>query len=141
MLNQITLIGRIAKDPVMQTTDKGISVTRLTLAVRRPFRNNDGNYDTDFFNCTAWKKLAETSADYCSKGSLVCVQGRLSTRNYETTDNKKLTMNDIIAETITFLQLKRVQPTEATPIPNNTVVAASATPPPPATIRTEDLPF
>ncbi|PIB59491.1 single-stranded DNA-binding protein, partial [Pseudomonas sp. 2822-17] len=71
MLNQVMLIGRIAKDPVIHTTKEGTAVTRINLAVRRPYKNMDGNYDTDFVLCIAWKKLAETTADYCSKGSLV----------------------------------------------------------------------
>ncbi|WP_088032516.1 single-stranded DNA-binding protein [Evansella clarkii] len=135
MYNQITLIGRIVKDPVVNTTKDGIAVTRINLAVRRPFKNQEGNYDTDFLSCTAWKKLAETSGDYCTKGSLVCITGRIQMRNYETSDNKRLTFPELIAENITFLHLKRNQQAEEIPIPgeehappprqNQTVAAAA----------------
>ncbi|MBU9712797.1 single-stranded DNA-binding protein [Evansella tamaricis] len=109
MLNQVILIGRIVKDPVVNNTKEGTAVTRLTLAVRRPFKNHEGNYDTDFVTCTAWKKLAETSADYCTKGSLVCVTGRVQVRTYDIMENKRMTISEIVAENITFLQLKRNQ--------------------------------
>ncbi|ADU31835.1 single-stranded DNA-binding protein [Evansella cellulosilytica] len=111
MLNQVMLIGRISKDPVMNTTKEGTAVTRLHLAVRRNYKNAEGNYDTDFISCTAWKKLAETTSDYCSKGSLVCVTGRIQMRSYDIGDNRRMTVSEIVAENVTFLQLKRNQTT------------------------------
>ena len=135
MLNQVMLIGRIVKDPVINTTKDGTAVTRISLAVRRTFKNNEGNYDTDFISCTAWKKLAETSSDYCTKGSLVCVSGRVQMRNYETSDNKRLTYSEVIAENITFLHLKRNTPaTEEIPIPGEPASTANAVP------NTESIP-
>ncbi|MBU9722269.1 MULTISPECIES: single-stranded DNA-binding protein [Bacillaceae] len=125
MLNQVMLIGRIAKDPVIQTTKEGTALTRISLAVRRPFKNNEGNYDTDFISLTAWKKLAETTADYCSKGSLVCVTGRVHMRTYDIDENKRITTTEIVAENITFLHLKRNTKTEMeVPIPGKHPVAA-----------------
>ncbi|MCD8510334.1 MAG: single-stranded DNA-binding protein [Bacillus sp. (in: Bacteria)] len=118
MLNQVMLIGRITKDPVVATTKDGRAFTRISLAVRRPFKNVEGNYDTDFITCTAWRKTAEMSGDYCTKGSLVCITGRVQTRSQEIEDNKRLNYSEIIAESIIFLQLKRAnrQPTEEVPI-------------------------
>ncbi|SDZ33939.1 single-strand DNA-binding protein [Evansella caseinilytica] len=107
MLNQVMLIGRVVKDPVVNTTKEGTAITRISLAVRRPFKNAQGNYDTDFITCTAWKKLAETSGDYCTKGSLVCISGRVYVRSYDISENKRVSTTEIIAENITFLQLKR----------------------------------
>ncbi|UCZ52667.1 single-stranded DNA-binding protein [Bacillus shivajii] len=107
MYNQVTLIGRLTKDPTTATTKEGTTYSRFNLAVRRPFKNGEGNYDTDFISCTAWKKLAETTADYCTKGSLICVTGRVQMRTYDLGDNKRLSYSDIVAENITFLQLKQ----------------------------------
>lgn len=111
MFNQITLIGRIVRDPIVNTTKEGKSVTTLTLAVRRSYKNSQGEYDTDFIPITAWEKLAETSGDYCTKGSLVCITGRVHMRNVEGSgENQRLSLAEITAENITFLQLKRTAP-------------------------------
>jgi single-strand DNA-binding protein len=109
MLNQFTLIGRMAKTPQLQTTREGVPYIRYTLAVRRTFKNQLGNYDTDFIQLVSWNKLAETVADYCTKGSLISVNGRIQMRSLETDNQKRLTIPDVIAETVTFLQLKRLE--------------------------------
>lgn len=119
MLNQVMLIGRIVKDPVVSTTKDGRAFTHISLAVRRSFKNLEGNYDTDFITCTAWRKTAEMSGDYCTKGSLVCIMGRVQTRSQEIEENKRMSYSEIIADNIIFLQLKRAnrQPLEVVPIP------------------------
>lgn len=109
MLNQFTLIGRMAKTPQLQTTREGVPYIRFTLAVRRTFKNQSGTYDTDFIQLVSWNKLAETVADYCTKGSLISVNGRIQMRSIETDNQKRLTVPDVIAETVTFLQLKRLE--------------------------------
>ncbi|MDG5786656.1 single-stranded DNA-binding protein [Evansella sp. AB-P1] len=129
MLNQVMLIGRIVRDPVVNTTKEGTAYCRINLAVRRSFKNSEGNYDTDFIDCTAWKKLAETAGDYCTKGSLVCITGRIQMRNYETAENKRMTVSEIIAENITFLHLKRMtQQNDEVPIPSATASNQGAAP-------------
>jgi single-strand DNA-binding protein len=107
MLNQFTLIGRVARDPQLQTTRDGISFTRFTLAVRRSFKNQQGQYDTDFIQLISWNKMAERVADYCTKGSLISVNGRLQMRTVEHEQQKRMTIPDIVAENVTFLQMKR----------------------------------
>ncbi|MCR6112110.1 single-stranded DNA-binding protein [Bacillus sp. A301a_S52] len=107
MLNQFTLIGRIARQPSLQTTREGISFTRFTLAVRRPFKNQAGQYDTDFVQLISWNKVAERVADFCSKGSLVSVNGRIQMRSFELEEEKRLTVPDVVAENVTFLQMKK----------------------------------
>jgi len=114
MLNQFTLIGRIAKTPQLQTTREGVNYIRFTLAVRRTFKNQSGTYDTDFVQLVSWNKLAETVADYCTKGSLISVNGRIQMRSIETDNQKRLTVPDVIAETVTFLQLKKLDTKEQT---------------------------
>ena|SRR5690554_2748676 len=133
MFNQVTLIGRIVRDPVVNTTKEGKSVTTLTLAVRRSYKNSKGDYDTDFIPCTAWEKLAETSGDYCTKGSLVCVTGRIQMRNVDGGEKQRMSFAEIIAENITFLHLKKnTPPAGEVPIP----AQAESHPPPPS--KTEE---
>ncbi|WP_416147201.1 single-stranded DNA-binding protein [Salipaludibacillus sp. HK11] len=112
MFNQFTLIGRMTKTPQLQTTREGSNYTRFTLAVRRPFKNQSGDYDTDFIQLVSWNKLAETVADFCTKGSLISVTGRLQMRSFDVDNQKRLTVPDAIAENVTFLQMKKMKDQE-----------------------------
>ena len=105
MLNQAVLVGRIVKDPELRETDKG-KVTNITLAVPRSFKNMNGEYDTDFISCVLWKGIAENTAEYCKKGDLVGIKGRIQTRNVELDDTHKQFV-EVIAEKVTFLSSKR----------------------------------
>ena len=82
MLNYAVLVGRIAKEPELKDTDKG-KVSNITLAVPRSFKNSNGEYDTDFISCVLWKGIAESTVQYCKKGDLVGVKGRIQTRDVE----------------------------------------------------------
>lgn len=70
MINRVVLVGRLTKDPELRYTANGIAVTSFTLAVSRPFKNNQGNREADFINCVVWKKQAENVANFLNKGSL-----------------------------------------------------------------------
>ena len=89
-------------DPELRETDNGNKVTNVTIAVPRSFKNINGEYDTDFVSCVLWKGIAESTANYCKKGDLVGVKGRLQTREYET-DNEKRKVVELVAEKVTFL--------------------------------------
>lgn len=103
-MNKVILIGRLARDPEMRTTGGGISVTRFTVAVSRPFNpQNGGQPQTDFIGCIAWRRQAENVAKYCSKGSQVAVEGRIQTGSYDGQDGQKRYTTDIVADSITFL--------------------------------------
>lgn len=102
MLNQTVIVGRLVSDPELRETDNGNKVTNLTIAVPRSFKNINGEYDTDFVSCVLWKGIAESTANYCKKGDLVGVKGRLQTREYET-DNEKRKVVELVAEKVTFL--------------------------------------
>ena len=106
MLNQSILVGRIVRDPEIKETDSGTKVTNLTLAVQRPFRNVQGEYDTDFINCVLWRGIAESTAEYCKKGDMIGVRGRIQTRYFETPDEVKHNLVEVIAEKVTFLSNK-----------------------------------
>jgi len=105
MLNQTEIVGRIAHDPELRETDGGNKVTNITLAVPRSFKNSEGIYDTDFINCVLWKGIAESTVEYCKKGDLVGVKGRIQTRVYEKDEEKKYT-TEVVAEKVTFLSSK-----------------------------------
>ena len=81
-------------------------MTTITLAVPRNYKNHEGEYDTDFLDCTLWTGVAENTAEFCKKGDLLGVKGRIETRVYETEEEKKY-LTEIIAEKVTFLSSKR----------------------------------
>lgn len=102
MLNQIVLVGRLTRDITVNKSDKGVKVATLSLAIPRSFKNSDGTYDTDFIDCVLFDNIAENTSEYCSKGDIVGVKGRVQSRVIETGDKKEYAM-DIIAEKVTFL--------------------------------------
>ena len=106
MLNQAVIVGRIVKDPELRSTTNG-KVSNITLAVPRSYKNQEGNYDTDFISCVLWKGVAENTVEYCKKGDLVGVKGRLQTRKYEDSEEKFRHVTELIAEKVTFLSSKK----------------------------------
>ena len=106
MLNQTVIVGRIARDPELRETENGKKVTNVTLAVPRSFKNSNGEYETDFISCVLWKGIAESTVEYCKKGDLVGVKGRIQNRVYEKDEEKKYS-TEIVAEKITFLSSNR----------------------------------
>ena len=105
-MNKVILIGRLARDPEMRTTMSGANVTRFTLAVSRPFQDQNGERGADFINCVAWRRQAENIAKYCVKGSQVAVEGRIQTGSYDAQDGTKRYTTDIICDNCTFLGTK-----------------------------------
>ena len=102
MLNQIVLVGRVTKKPEMMENQDGSKFATLDLAIPRTFKNEKGEYDTDFIDCALWKGIAENTCNYVKKGDLVGVKGRLQK---DSEDNEL----KIIAEKVTFLQSKKVE--------------------------------
>lgn len=103
MLNQITLIGRLTRDPEMRYTAQGTAVANFSIAVDRPFTTQQGERETDFVDCVAWRKLAEAVGNHMTKGRMVAVVGRLQIRSYETQDGQKRRVAEVVAETVQFL--------------------------------------
>ena len=102
MLNQIVLVGRLVKKPELRTSENSKKYTFITLAVPRSFKNINGEYDTDFIDCVLWDNVASSTSEYCGKGDIVCVKGRLQSRLIEKDDNKKYVL-EVVAEKVTFL--------------------------------------
>jgi single-strand DNA-binding protein len=106
MINQVTLVGRLTRDPELNKTSEGTPVVHITLAVTRHYRNQNGEIEADFVQCTLWRRAAENTSQYCRKGSVVGVTGRLQTRNYDNKEGKRVYVTEVIAETIRFLSSK-----------------------------------
>lgn len=107
MLNQIVMIGRLVRDPELKESENGNKYTNITVAVPRSYKNVNGEYETDFIDCRLWTGVAENTAEFCKKGDLIGVKGRIETRVYEK-DGEKKYITEIIAEKITFLSNKKV---------------------------------
>lgn len=102
-MNKIFLIGNLTRDPELTETASGVSVCRFTIAVSRAYANGEGERQTDFFNCTAWRGLADNIARYCKKGNKVAVTGSIQIRSYEDNQGIKRMAVDIIAQDCEFL--------------------------------------
>ena len=111
MVNSVMLVGRLAQDIEVKKLDSGREVTNVALAVNRSFKNPDGIYETDFFDCVLWEGLAKSASEYCKKGDTVGVRGRLQTDSYEV-DGVKHKVVQIIVEKLTFLSSKKAEAKE-----------------------------
>ena len=106
MLNQVILVGRLVRNPELQLTESGKKRSLITLAVSRSYKNQNGEYDTDFLDCTLWTGIAENTAEYCKTGDVIGVKGRLQTRLIESDDGNKYKKVEVIADKVTFLSSK-----------------------------------
>lgn len=105
-MNKVFLIGRLTRDPELRQTATGMQNCAFSIAVNRNFKNKDGNIEADFFNVVIWNKPAENVARYCTKGSQVCVEGRLQTRSYDAQDGTKRYVTEVVANNVEFLGAK-----------------------------------
>lgn len=103
MINQVTLVGRLTRNPELKMTTEGTPVTNVTLAVSRHYRNQNGEIDADFVQCTLWRKVAENTAAYCRKGSVLGITGRIQTRHYDSHEGKRVYITEVVAENVSFL--------------------------------------
>ncbi|RQD76705.1 MAG: single-stranded DNA-binding protein [Candidatus Syntrophonatronum acetioxidans] len=104
MINVVALVGRLTRDPELRyTATGGVAVTTFTLAVNRPFTNQQGEREADFIRIVTWRKQAENCANYLGKGRLVAVEGRLQVRNYETSEGQRRTISEVVANNVQFL--------------------------------------
>lgn len=103
MLNQVVLVGRLTDDLTVIETENKKKVTTMILAVQRTVKNSDGVYETDFIKCTLWNAIADNTAEYCKKGDIVGIKGRLQVTSYEDKEGKKQYGTEVIAEKVTFL--------------------------------------
>ncbi|MTI85606.1 MAG: single-stranded DNA-binding protein [Firmicutes bacterium] len=103
MLNRVTLIGRLVRDPECKKTDSGNTLARFTLAVDRDFTNSQGKREADFLEVVAWRAQAENCGRYLSKGRLVAVDGRLQVRSYDDSQGIRRKAAEVVARSVVFL--------------------------------------
>ena len=103
MLNQLILIGRITHEPEAKILDDGRKVLKFQLAVQRPFKNMQGEYDTDFISITCWEGLATIVESYIKKGVMLAVRGRIQAWKYDLDEERQLNMLEVLAERVTYL--------------------------------------
>ena len=143
MFNVVSIEGRLVKDAEVKTTPNGISVSTFSIAVSRDYKNSNGEYDSDFFDCVAWRNNAERISKYFHKGDGVGIVGRLQTRTYKDKNGVNRKAIEIIAESIHFpVGSKKSNATASAPVANDTGASAGATPQyENVDLSDEDLPF
>ena len=107
MINRAVLTGRLTKDPELRTTQSGLSVAAFNLAVDRQYSNSQGKRDADFVSCVIWRKSAENFCNFTSKGSLVGIDGRIQTRNYDDKDGKRVYVTEVVVDNFALLESKK----------------------------------
>ena len=106
-MNKVCLTGRITKNIELKYNQNNVAITSFTLAVTRKFKNQNGEYESDFINCIAYKSTAELLNKYVKKGDLLGIEGRIQTRNYEDKDGKRVYVTEVIVDSIDFLQSRK----------------------------------
>jgi len=107
-MNRTLLVGRLTADPELRTTPNGIATTRITVAVNR-MPNANGERVADFINVVVWRRQAENVAKFCTKGSLVGIEGRIQSRSYDAQDGTRRYVTEVIADNVTFLGSRNAQ--------------------------------
>ena len=105
MINNVVLVGRMTRDPELRRTNMGSAVANFTLAVNRNYNSADG-VQADFLPCVVWNKSAENVEKYCSKGSLVGVEGRLRSRSYDNAQGQKVFVVEVVCDSVQFLETR-----------------------------------
>lgn len=102
MLNHIVIMGRLTRDPDLRRTGSGIAVANFSVAVERDFKSGDGERETDFIDCVAWRQTGEFVSKYMKKGSMAAVSGRLQIRTWTDNDGAKRRTAEIVADNVYF---------------------------------------
>ena len=111
MLNHITIMGRLTRDPELRRTTSGKGVTSFTIACDKPGKDSGAS----FIECVAWEKTADFIANYFMKGSAIIVEGRLESRQYETKDGQKRTVTEVVVSQAHFCEKKKEESTTQHP--------------------------
>lgn len=116
MINRTIITGRLVKNIEIRYTQNNVAMTQFTLAVQRKFKNQNGEYESDFINCVAYKSTAELLSKYTGKGDLIGIEGRIQTRNYENQEGKKVYVTEVIVESVDFLASKKEEKPKEEPV-------------------------
>lgn len=106
-MNQVGLVGRITRDPILRKVARNRVQTSFVLAINRNFKNLKGEIEADFILCTLWGRLAENTAKHCGKGSLIGVSGRIQSRTYEREDQSRVYVTEVVGENVQFIATKK----------------------------------
>ena len=106
MLNQVVLVGRLTQDPEVVTLEGGHKKSSFNVAVQRSYKNQNGEYESDFIRCILWDAIATSTSEYCKKGDIVGIKGRIQVTQYEQNNEKKY-LTEVVAEKVTFLSSKK----------------------------------
>lgn len=109
MINSVVLVGRMVKDADLRYTAQGQAVATFSLAVNRNFKSQNGEREADFISCVIWRKQAENLANWAKKGTLVGIEGRIQTRNYENSQGQRVYVTEVVAESFQVLENKNTQ--------------------------------
>ena len=109
MINNIVLVGRMAKDAELRYTQSNQTVATFTLAVNRNFKNQSGEREADFINCVIWRQQAENLANWAKKGTLIGITGRIQTRNYENQQGQRVYVTEVVADNFQLLESRNSQ--------------------------------
>ena len=130
MINNVVLVGRMTRDAELRMTQSNTAVASFTLAVNRPFKNQNGEREADFINCVIWRQAAENLANWCKKGALVGITGNIQTRNYKNQQGQRVYVTEVVADNFQLLESRSQQQSSNNNLANN-----------PMDISDEDLPF
>lgn len=119
MINRTTLTGRLTRDVELKYTQSGAPVGNFTLAVNRLFKSANGEQQSDFINCVIWRKAAENIVKFTHKGSLIGVDGRIQTRNYENKDGQRVYVTEVVVENFVLLESRNDSQQNSQPTQSN----------------------
>lgn len=138
MINNVTLVGRLTRDPELRYTPSNIAITTFNLAVNRNFKNQAGDREADFINCMIWRQQAENFANWFKKGNLVGITGRIQTRSYDNQQGQRVYVTEVVADTFQLLE-KRDNSANQSNIEDQMPASFGATNP--LDISDDDMPF
>lgn len=119
MINSVTLVGRLTKDPELRYTPSNQAVATFSLAVNRNFKSQNGEREADFINCVIWRQQAENLANWAKKGALVGITGRIQTRSYENQQGQRVYVTEVVAEQFQLLESRRDRESNSQPTVDN----------------------
>lgn len=107
MINNAVLVGRLVRDPELRYTPSNQAVATFSLAVNRPFKNQNGEREADFINCVIWRQQAENLANWAKKGALIGITGRIQTRNFENQQGQRVYVTEVVADSFQLLEFNK----------------------------------
>ena len=119
MLNKITIMGRLTRDPELRRTGSGVAVASFTLAVDRDFGGQNGEKEVDFIDCVAWRQTGEFVSKYFAKGRMAVVTGRLQIRKWKDKDGNNRSTAEVVADSVYFGDSKKESDTTQDKPPQN----------------------